>query len=244
MAAVTHRVTTPDTGNTPNTSGVYTPAIGDLCVGFLAATGTVDTGPTFVASAGETFSLQLTVLRGAGADRLYVFVANALTAAATSRSITANTPNDSATGTVIAVYSISGMTRVGASAIRQSGQQDNQAGATTPAPAFSAAVLTGNPTIVAVMNASNPAALNLTSWTEGSDTGYTTPPTGLQSCFRDSGFTGTALTYDGPSATAFGSIAIEFDTSVLAAGHPTMRRWGGIPHMGARKGSSGGGTWG
>lgn len=251
MAAVTHRVTTADTGTTPNTSGSFSPAVGDLLVILMAASATVDTGPTMVVSTTPptSFALVATVLQSSSANRLYVFVAEQLVTATTSRQATGDTPNDVSTGTVITVYSISGMTLLGAAAVRQIGQQDNQSSGTTPNPAFSSAVLTGNPTIAAVINNSNPANLNLTSWTEpaGADTGYASPTTGLQSCFRDSGFTGTDMTYDGTSASAFGSLAIEFDTSAAASGHPTIRRWGGVPHMGGRRGlngSSGGGTWG
>lgn len=218
MAAITHRVTTADTGATPNTSGNFTPAIGDLLVVIMAASATTDAAPTMQVSTTPpgTWALVATVQQSGGGNRLYVFVAEQFVTSATSRSVTGDTPNDASTGTVLTVYSISGMTKTGAAAVRQIGQQDNQAsGSGNPNPAFSAAVLTSNPTIAAVMNSSNPANLNLTSWTEpaGADTGYASPTTGLQSCFRDSGFTGTAMTYDGASATAFGSVAIEFDAS-------------------------------
>lgn len=252
MAACTHRVTTPNTNATPNTGGAFSPAVGDLLVAIMAVSGTTDAGPTMAASVTPptSWALVLTVLQATSANRLYFFVADQLVTATTSRTLTGDTPGDAGTGTIIAVYSVSGMTLTGAAAVRQTAKEDDQASGGLPIPTFGAAVLTTNPTIGAVMNNSNPATMTPpTNWTEPAtaDAGYATPNTGLASCFRDSGFTGTTVTWGGTSGSAFGSGVIELDASGAAAGQPTIRRWGGVPFMGGKRGfngSSGGGAWG
>jgi hypothetical protein len=62
-----------------------------------------------------------------------------------------------------------------------------------------------------------------TSWTEDSDNGYSTPTAGQESVSRVSGFTGTTVTWGGTSATAFGDIIVEIDTSSFPAGEEDAR---------------------
>jgi hypothetical protein len=160
--------------------------------------------------------LVLSVAKAASADRIYVFVADAL-AAASSQTVTFNCSQDNATGAVIQVCSVAGMTRTGQGAVRQTASTPNATAGGTPAATFSAAALTGNPTLGIVSNGASPAALTPpTNWTEGNDTGYSTPPTGAEYVFRDSGFTGTTITWGGTSATAYGVGIIELDTSTPA----------------------------
>ena len=106
------------------------------------------------------------------------------------------------------------MLRAGPAAIRQFTKQDNQAGGGTPAPAFGVSCLTGNLTLVACANAANPAALTPNaSWSEKLDSGHGTPTTGIEISSRDSGFTGTTVTFGGTSGSAFCTIAVELDAS-------------------------------
>lgn len=219
MAACTHSVTTPDTGNTPNTSGAFTPAIGDLIVVFVTKEASALASP--MVSGDLTSSVAptgFTLIRNEGhqssAAHVGVFVANSKCVDTTSRTVTIASGSDAGAGTNISVYRVSGMTKTGANAVRQSaGQTDLSAG--TPAPAFSQAALTGNACLGCIYNASNPAGLTQPSgWSEGSDTGYTTGQvSGIETCFINSGETGTTITWGGASATAFASIIIELDTS-------------------------------
>lgn len=245
MAACTHRVTTPDTGASPNTSGAFTPAVSDLLVVFVIASATDGANSVLSSSVGLTFAKVLTATYGSGASAgvLQLFIATALIASATSQTVTWTDTVDPSSGTVITVYSVSGMTQTGAAAARQTAQQNAQGAGTTPAPSFGASALTDNPTLGAVGNFSNPAALTPpTSWTEdaSADTGYNTPTTGLESVFRDSGFTGTTITWGSTSATEFCDIIVELDTSA-EVGQPLMRRRGGTPFVGGQgiRGSSG-----
>jgi len=224
MATCTHRVITPDTGNTPNTSGAIVPAVGDLLVVIVTKEASALASP--MVSADLTSSVAptgFTLIRSQGhrssAAHMSLFVANALTVNTTSRTVTIASGSDAGTGTIISVYSVSGMTRTGAAAVRGQGGQTNQS-AGTPAPAFGAAALTANACIGAIYNATNPAGMTPPSgWTEGGDSGYNTGQvSGLETCHRNSGETGTTITWGSSSASAFASIIIELDTSAATLG--------------------------
>lgn len=222
MATVTHHVSTADTGASPNTSGSFTPAADDLLAVFVVASGTDGLNATLTGSGGLSFTKIASAAYGGGIDRIELWAANTL-AAASAQTVTWEDTVDQSSGTVISVFSIAGMTRTGSSAVRQSAKQEEQGGGGTPTPVFASACLTGNPTIGCVANHTNPAGLTPpTDWTEpvGGDVGYASPNTGAEVVFRDSGFTGTTVTWGGTSASAFGDLIAEFDTSAAAAQSP------------------------
>lgn len=220
MAACTHQIGTADTGATPNTSGAFTPALNDLLVVFAQASATVEATATLTNSTGLTFTQFLRAAFSA-ADSVYGFVSDALVSSAVSQTVTFDTAGDPATGSTIFVCAVAGMSRFGLDAVKQSAKQDTGTGGTTPAPAFGASCLTGNPTLGCVGNKSNPAALTPpTDWTEPAttgDLGYDAPTAGGEYVFRDSGFTGTTITWGSTSATAFGAVIVELDASAAAA---------------------------
>lgn len=223
-ATVTHRIATASTSNvTSYASGAFTPAAGDLLVAFVVASGTVATG-TMTDSQSLGFTKITSALKATSVDTVYAFVSNNL-AANSSMTVTFDCTGDAATGAVIFVASVSGMLRVGLNAITQSAIQENQAASGTPAPAFTNAVNTNNPTLGCVGNSSNPAGITPpSSWTEDAagDTGYNTPPTGGEYAFRNSGFTGTTITWGSTSATAFGAIILELDSRAPSRGLLTL----------------------
>lgn len=221
MAAVTHRVTTASTANaTSYASGAFTPASGDLLVALVVTSGTDNAGD-MSDSQSLGFDLVAATLKNTSADQVLVFVARA-TAAASSMTVTYNCFEDAATGAIVSVYGVSGMTRVGSGAVRQYTVVPNAA-AGTPAPAFAASCLTGNPTLGVIGNSTSPAGLTPpTGWTEptgaitvgtNGDTGYATPTTGGEFVYRDSGFTGTTVTWGSASASVYGAIILELDAS-------------------------------
>lgn len=214
MATCTHAVATADTGATPNTSGTFTPAVGDLLVAFVGASNTVEASPTLTSSvSGFTFSLVDSFVWSSSNHTGYLFVSNAKVSSASSQSVTFNA-TDAATGTNIIVTRVSGMTQVGLSAIRQTAKQQNQSSGTTPAPAFGAAALTGNVTIGYLCNNNNPAGrTEPTDWTEGADIGYNNPTIGTEYAFRNSGFTGTTITWGSTYGANGGSLIVELDCS-------------------------------
>lgn len=212
MAAVTLLGT--QTFNTSSGSkGVTaTPAVNDLIVIVTAHTGnTSSVAPTDTQSG--TYSKVVGALKNSSADNLEVWVRNSLISSATSTTFTHNP--GSTTGGGLAVLKVTGMTRVGVAAFRQVARQENQAGSTTPTPVFPSAVLTGNPVIGAVLNATNPAGLSPRSspaYSERVDAGYGTPATGLEVMTIDSGETGSSIAWGGNSASAFASVVVELDT--------------------------------
>jgi hypothetical protein len=228
MAAVTHRNSNPVTTNAPATyvSGAFTPAVNDLLVVMIAIAGST-ASPTVTDNQGGTYTLVNSALKSASADIMRMYVRTALVSSAVSHTVTATGTFTGSTGCNFAVASISGMTRTGASAIKQSAIRENR-GAEAIAVTFGTAVLTGNPVIAFFGNSTNPAGVTPPStFTELLDTGHATPVKGLEYARVDSGFTGTVVTWGSASATACGAICAEFDTSaaptnVTGSGSPTV----------------------
>lgn len=79
---------------------------------------------------------------------------------------------------------------------------------TTPAPTLPVAALTGNATIAALFSADT-TTTPPTSWTEAQDGSQITPTTALEVAYRNTGFTGTTITFGAVCDTAYASIAIE-----------------------------------
>lgn len=196
------------------TSGTHTvtatPTLNDLIVLLTITTGsTASTVPTD--NQGGTYTTVASALKNTSADKMMIHVRNQLVSSAVSTQYS-HAPG-ATTGGGIAVYRIAGMTRTGLQAIRQYAVQENQAAA-TPAPIFGTAALTGNLCLGMIFNATNPAAMTSpTSWTEDGDSGYNSPTTGYQVCRRNSGETGTTITWGSASGSAFCSGVVELDTT-------------------------------
>lgn len=235
-SAVTAGVSTASNANGSSyASGAFTPAAGDLLVVFVTATGTIAAG-TMTDSQGLGFTKITTALKNTSADTLYLFISNN-TAAASSMTVTFDCTGDNATGATIQVARVTAMSRTGSSASRQTAKQENQASGGTPAPVFGSAALTANPTLGLVGNSTNPATMtapggtvcNGAGYTERDDTGHTLPTDGSEYVSCDSGFTGTTITWGGTSASVFGDIIVELNTSVP----PPPTCINGIPLLGA-----------
>ena len=199
-----------------------TPAVGDLLVCFVKSGET--TASTAITSdvGGIGFTKIAQTLYNTSADFCDVFVANQLVTSAVSHTLTWTCTGDNANGGSRVVGRVSGMSRTGLDAVRQFKEQENQS-AGTPAPAFDTAALTGNLTFAVMVNATNPATMTTPSgWTERHDVGYNTPPSGLHVCTRDSGFTGTTVTWGSASASVFGAVIVELDTSVPPSPPPLV----------------------
>ena len=227
MATCTAAVSTASTSNVSSyAAGTFTPALSDLLVIIVATSGSVE--PTAAGACtddrGGTYYLARYSTRSGAASSNYIFVRNQLVASAVAHIVTFTCTGDAATGAVILAYRVSGMTRAGLSAVRQTGAQTGAAAATTPTVSLSFAALTGNPLIGMVGSASNPVTVTPPSgWTEpGSplfDTGYSTPSAGCEGCHIDSGFTGSTVTWGSTVAGgAHGSVVVELDTSLPLIG--------------------------
>lgn len=225
MATCTHRVTTANTAASPLTSGAFTPALNDLLIVFVVASGTVQDPAQLSSSVGTTFTQIARATYNSSTNSVYAFVANKLVISATSQTVTFSCPSDASTGQIIAVCSVSGLTRMGISAIRQYKTRNNQGSGTAPSATFDLTTLTVNPLLGVVGNTVNAATLSPPAdWTERADTGYGSPSTGLEYATRDSGFAGTVITWGSNSISGSGTIILEINTSRIprsvGVGHP------------------------
>jgi hypothetical protein len=221
------------TSGTVDRTVTITPAVGDLFVVFCVASVNTQTAPTMTDDNSGTYSLITTAQKATSADTMSVFVRNQFLVNTTSTVITCTTGSNTA-GEIVAV-AVTGMTRTGSSAVRQSNRQQNQAAAGTPAPVFTSTTLTDNMTLGAIFNATNPATMTTpTNWTERQDVGQATPTTGLEVVTRDSGFAGTTVTWGSTSGSAFSSIIVELDASVGPTASVTVSPSPGTPSAGRK----------
>jgi hypothetical protein len=191
---------------------------GDLLV-VVAAQTAVSIGPGITDdNSSGTYTSVVSAGKNTGADIMYVFVRNSLIATTASTIITM-TSGGGDTGGGLFVYRLTGMSKVGAAAVRQSKTQQNQTANAAPAPTFSAAALTTNSIIGAVFDSTNPPSQTApTSFTEQHDVGYNSPATGCETVTIDSGFTGTTVTWGATDPSgAWCSVIVEFDASSAAA---------------------------
>lgn len=200
------------TSGTGNRTATITPAVGDLFLVGCCATGNSNQTPTCTDDNGGTYTLiRIGALNGS-ADMLSTFVRDALLTNTTSTTVTVATGSN--TSAEIAIIAVSGMAKVGSAAVLQSARQANQSSGTTPAPTFASSCQTENMTIGFVGNGTNPATLTPPiNFVERADVGQATPSCGLEVITRDSGFTGTTVTWGGTSASNYSDVIIELDGS-------------------------------
>ena len=198
------------TSGTGNRATAYSPAVGDLLVVFVALSTNTNATPTMTDNQGGTYALIGHALWLSSANSLVCFVREQIVTTTTAHTITAATGSNEA-GQII-IQSISGMFRTGLSAVRSFGKQENQATATTPAPALNQAAQTNNLTLVAVASGDTTTTPPV-GWTERFDTSQSTPTTALEVATRNSGFTGTTITFGATQSTDFASMAVELDGS-------------------------------
>jgi len=222
-------------GNTFNTTNgtktvTATPAVGDLIVIITGHTGnTATTTPTDNNSSG-VYVLITSALKNSSADILCAFVRTTTITSATSTIFT-HAPGTTSGGG-LQVYSLGGMSLTGSGSVRSSGTQANQASG-TPAPVLSLTPLTANPVLSAVLNGTNPGGITApTSFTRDTDAGYNTPTTGGDWASRASGQTNATITWGSSSASAFSSLAVEFDTTVVAPLAPSKLEARAWPYSG------------
>lgn len=190
-----------------------TPAVGDLIL-ILVQVATDDTwsNPTDDQTGG-TYTRAGNQIGGVGGPSGAWFVRDSLIPAATSTIFSLANPGGDAGGG-LAVVVVTGMSKTGSAAVRQT-KDGGGAGASTPATgAWTSAKLTTNPVVGAVLNTSNPAAITpTTGYTELLDTGYATPTMGVEIQKRDSGDTTSTMTWGSTSASQWVCIGVELDAS-------------------------------
>lgn len=218
MAAVAHLTANAlNTDLAAYTTGVSgTPTIGDLLVVSVFVTASVSTAPTLTESAGGgSYTYIGKCVKATSLDEMYCFVRNSLCENATSRTWTfTSSPSDAGTSALFEMIRVTGMSRAGALAVRQSAAGNNGAAAGTPSVVLPGVALTANPVIATMCNATNPATLTApATFTELADIGTTLPTCGSEYASVNSGFTSNTVTWGSTSATAWGAFALELDTT-------------------------------
>lgn len=218
VSAVTAATAVPPTTSTANgtsyASNSFTPAAGDLLVVLVTASGTYTvTAPGSMTDSQGLGFTRIANVSDNNSSPSYLFVANNF-ASASSMTVTFDCTGDAATGAIIEVFRVSGMSKTGSSAVAQVKMANARAAGSTPSIAFDNAAQTGNPTIGLIGQRANPAALTEPSgWTEASDSGYSTPNTGQETVYKNSGLAGTTVTWGSTAATIWSGIIAELDAS-------------------------------
>jgi hypothetical protein len=203
------------------TTGAAVPTASDLLIGIVGAAATVDPAAFTSSDAGKTDFTKITsAVFNSSANTAYAFVADQL-ADADSQTFTFDCTGDQAFGCNLCVLAVSGMTNVGAAAVRQFKIVENvdSTVVATPEVIFDAVCLTGNPTIFIVSKTVNLGVTTPTNWTERHNQGHATPNSRLMVDTRDSGFTGDTITAGGTAGTSlYCVIGLELDASAGGGG--------------------------
>jgi len=149
--------------------------------------------------------------------RLTVWVQTALTTA-TGTVVTVSYPGDNTSGNHLYVFGVSGMTKIGAAAVRQDAQDDVHAAGTPQATALAAAALAENPVLIGVHDEGTAVGWTPpTNWIESEapvgEQVITVPDSRTEVAARSSGFTGTTVTWGSSSTGEYASYVLELDTS-------------------------------
>ncbi len=215
MSAITLLATDSDTnsGGTNTRPVSVTPAVDDLLVVVVGSSGVSGSFyPAVTCDNGITFTR---VTPGA-VPRVDVWISDQKVSSAVLHTVTVDFTGDPTTGQNIDVLAVSGMTRVGAAAIRpgQILNQDNATSGTTPQIVLPAACLTGNSVLFIVRAAlADPFSTPPAGWTELSDNGFDTPTVAMACSAINSGFTSNTITAGASVAASYAALAIEFDAS-------------------------------
>lgn len=195
---------------------VTTPSINDLIVVCAGQSAVNTVGTVADDQVGGTYTAIRTATRSGTVGSITWYIRDYLVKSTSTHVVTWTSPGGD-TGGGLNAFRISGMSRSGALASRQTAIVENGTAGTTPAPAFGSACLTGNMELGAGINATNPfGTVQPAAATERRDVGYPTPAFGLHTWTQDSGFTGTTETYGGTSASAFSIVIMELDTTAIS----------------------------
>ena len=220
MAAITNLLATSTSANaTTYSTNAFTPAASSIIFAFVAASGTTATNPWLEISteSWRRFTLVTTAQWGGGANRLYGFISNGSVSSASPMKAFFNCAQDAATGAIIQMAQVTGMSRTGLTAIRQIAVVDSDSAASTvPTVTFAVSTLTANACIAGVgYNSSLAGCIPMSGWTEGADLGYTTPSTALECMYRNSGTTSTTVSSGAPISSLNCMMAFELNVSTI-----------------------------
>lgn len=193
------------------------PAVGDLILIAVMVTGdSTWSAPTDNNSSGTYTLIDSYATGGASIPDCAWYVRDALISSATSTIFTlANPGSDDGGG--LAVIKVTGMSKFGSDAVRQS-KKASSGGSPPATGTWTSAKLTTNPVVGLVTAPLNPPAVTpTTSYSELLDTGYNTPTSGIEIQYIDSGDTTNTMTWGSSIATGWRCIGVELDASASAS---------------------------
>lgn len=208
LASVASSATGGGTTNATDRSLTFTPGADQLLVVFASASGNAQSSPSMTDSAGGTYALVSRASWGTGGNML-AYAREQLT---TGSSVTITLDTDTNTAAQLTALAYSGMTRTGASAIRQATSVADQPSGTIPALVLPAAVDPGNATAVAIASGDTTTTPPF-GWTERHDASQATPTTALEVATRDSGFNCDAVAFQGTTSTGYAAMVVELDAT-------------------------------
>lgn len=183
--------------NTTYALGSFTPAINCTILILVFIRGNTN-APTIANTSGTalTWTLKVSGLFNSSADGAYLFWAN--TGGSTAASVYTVTPNGNCSGCTAYAIQMTGSDIVTSDPIKQA--IFNQASSTNPTTGTITAVGTNNGVASGWMGALSSSATPAvstppTSWTENSEDGFGTPTSNATNATRNSGETGTTITF-------------------------------------------------
>jgi hypothetical protein len=192
-----------------NKAASLTPAVGGLLVVVAGASGTAaGSYGTITDDQGGTYTRVIESTRTtSGYEAIYI--RDQLVTSAVLHTVTVSQPGGD-TGGGLAVAEFSGCTNVGSAAAGAKGGQSNQASGTTPSITLDASASSTNPVVAAISMTGNPGTVTAPSgFTQRQSVSYNTPATALRPYTRDSGFSGSTLTWGSTANQSFGDVAVE-----------------------------------
>lgn len=204
-----------------NKTVVATPAVGDLIVIVCANSGrTSAQAPTLTDNnSSGTYTQVKAATKNTSADSMWVFVRTAVIPAASSTTFTFAPSGGADSGGGLAVYRVTNNTGTGASAVRQSGSQDNQSAA-TPSITLSSPIVWDHAVIGGVFTGTNGSANSAppSGFTEDVDQGYNTPASGLEAVSFGGGTQASTIAWTAATPSAFCSILVELQGPLAVPG--------------------------
>lgn len=193
------------------------PAVGDLILILVQVSGdSTHSTPTDNNSSGTytPIGTQLSV------DGRYgqLYIRNSLISSAVSTIFTRETPG-SDTGGGLAVIKVTGMSKVGSAAVRQTKQNSQEGTGASPATGtWTSSKLTTNPIVGCLILSAAASASPTIGYTELLDTVYLTPDVGIEVQKKDSGDTTNTMTWNFNVTTGrfYGAVGVELDASSSA----------------------------
>jgi hypothetical protein len=197
-------------------TAAFTPSTGELLVVAIGVAGRTDASADLKDSNGDTYTLVGTYQKDS-TSQAYLYVGN-FAEAGVAKTLSASF-GATATGLLLHIWRVEGMSQFGAAAVLQSKFTNSGTSGTTPRATLGAACTTTN-IIIGGVHQNSTTVADPAGWTAGASTSHNTPATRYQSSYRTSGETNSLIAWSGTAASVWSAFVVELDTS---AGGPATR---------------------